>query len=767
MCWLNGKAFQSSTKEHCCQQEFKIASTKEDLHEEVEQAKASPASEDPHSSPTGYRSDKLKSPSDSTTIQKKAPSTLPSQEEGTRGSDDNSAQEEEGEPHATAATQSTAEPPKHTETMRARSKRGREVDGKDSVSMYHKDEGAAGAYLLDSCNVLLQKQKQRDGELLIAAGLVSDSDQPRGQEPLLGGTVPRSRQELAASSNSVASRPSKWQKLSSPSNPESPSPSKKRKRRLSPALSKGDLEDSTEAAYLDADNSDNEEDDNASSSSSHPSQAPDDDNDEERMLSEFTTKGGRVILPFPLKLHNLLEESERDGLQEIVSFQEDGKVFTIHHPDRFATELMPKYFNTDRMSSFQRQLNLYGFKRVTEGQYSFGHKDFIKGERRLSLQIKRKKQPTPRGGGFRGVGTMLDFKTDLGPPVGGESHSLHSALAGRGVLPPSLTRGASEQRMPAALQSPIVGRFGLGERRPSSEIADLSAAVGAELSATLQSPLAGLVNRATAGLTGLGGGTLPGLPAPPYSLLRQPTVPQMRRLPQPALSSMDLLLERAAAGSGGLPGAAPPPHHHHRQLGGQRLSSEAALLAALGGTGVGGINASVSPLVTEQLRLLGSSAAAQEAELRALQQAELLRSGAAATRPGGLPSLHIGSDLDLPNSNLLLQLQREEQLERIRLAAALTDQAVSASRVLSSVQQANERDFQRHNMDAISALPRASLLEEDILAPDVARSSLMESFLNRRGQQVNFANPSSSTRELNLEESSLGLHDDTESKEGR
>jgi hypothetical protein len=56
---------------------------------------------------------------------------------------------------------------------------------------------------------------------------------------------------------------------------------------------------------------------------------------------------------FPFKLYRMLEEAETDGRQAIVSFNEKGRCFIIHKPKEFVDEIMPKYFTTSRMSSFQ------------------------------------------------------------------------------------------------------------------------------------------------------------------------------------------------------------------------------------------------------------------------------------------------------------------------------------------------------------------------------------------------------------------------------
>ena len=67
---------------------------------------------------------------------------------------------------------------------------------------------------------------------------------------------------------------------------------------------------------------------------------------------------GASIEPFPSKLYRMIEEAEKDGQDDIVSFFPHGRAFAIHKPRVFISQLMPKFFSTSRMSSFQRQLNL-------------------------------------------------------------------------------------------------------------------------------------------------------------------------------------------------------------------------------------------------------------------------------------------------------------------------------------------------------------------------------------------------------------------------
>lgn len=98
---------------------------------------------------------------------------------------------------------------------------------------------------------------------------------------------------------------------------------------------------------------------------------------------------------FPFKVYRMLNKVEQEGNESIVSFNPDGSSFKIHKPNDFATKIMPEFFTTSRMSSFQRQLNLYGFRRINEGKDkgSYCHEFFKRGQMSLCRKIKRKKVP--------------------------------------------------------------------------------------------------------------------------------------------------------------------------------------------------------------------------------------------------------------------------------------------------------------------------------------------------------------------------------------
>jgi hypothetical protein len=110
-------------------------------------------------------------------------------------------------------------------------------------------------------------------------------------------------------------------------------------------------------------------------------------------LDEVQTTRGGVAVPFPPRLHEMLEMVQEEGLEHIVSWQPHGRCFLVHDPKGFVDIVLPKYFKQSKLASFQRQLNLYGFQRLTKGNDKGGyyHEYFLRGRTDLCAKIHRLK----------------------------------------------------------------------------------------------------------------------------------------------------------------------------------------------------------------------------------------------------------------------------------------------------------------------------------------------------------------------------------------
>lgn len=93
---------------------------------------------------------------------------------------------------------------------------------------------------------------------------------------------------------------------------------------------------------------------------------------------------------FAYILYSILENEP----VEIASWSEDGKSFSVHDGDRWANLVLQKYFRHTNQSSFQRQLNLYGFRKVKKGpnRGAYEHLSFLRGRRDLLGNVKRPRQ---------------------------------------------------------------------------------------------------------------------------------------------------------------------------------------------------------------------------------------------------------------------------------------------------------------------------------------------------------------------------------------
>jgi hypothetical protein len=97
---------------------------------------------------------------------------------------------------------------------------------------------------------------------------------------------------------------------------------------------------------------------------------------------------------FPSLLHAMLDDADSRGHADIISWQPHGRAFRIHDPTRFAQEILPHYFHHQKINSFQRQLSLYGFTRLTRSGMDHGayyHEYFLRQRIFLCAKLQRKR----------------------------------------------------------------------------------------------------------------------------------------------------------------------------------------------------------------------------------------------------------------------------------------------------------------------------------------------------------------------------------------
>mmetsp|Transcript_15095 Transcript_15095/g.17419 ORF Transcript_15095/g.17419 Transcript_15095/m.17419 type:complete len:309 (-) Transcript_15095:119-1045(-) len=108
-------------------------------------------------------------------------------------------------------------------------------------------------------------------------------------------------------------------------------------------------------------------------------------------LSKIQRKTKATSYEFIVKLLTILENPQYAG---IFSWSTCGKCILLKDQTKIANEILPKHFNHSKIPTLIRQLNYYGFRKVSSnsGQHVYSNPNFQKDRPDLLSNIKREKK---------------------------------------------------------------------------------------------------------------------------------------------------------------------------------------------------------------------------------------------------------------------------------------------------------------------------------------------------------------------------------------
>ncbi|CAL9180798.1 unnamed protein product, partial [Musa hybrid cultivar] len=166
--------------------------------------------------------------------------------------------------------------------------------------------------------------------------------------------------------------------------------------------------------------------------------------------------GGPVAAPFVLKTYRMVDDPSTNA---VIAWGRDNNSFVVVDPFAFSQLLLPSHFKHGNFSSFVRQLNTYGFRKVDPDRWEFAHASFLRGQTNLLRLIVRRNS---------GCGK----KNERGEEEGEEEEGMEERVAAEVV------RLKQEQRRIAERVEEMWRRVQETERKPRQMLAFLVKVAG-------------------------------------------------------------------------------------------------------------------------------------------------------------------------------------------------------------------------------------------------------------------------------------------------